>query len=167
MATQLMRSKVDTLNQKEGKKLLEKELGSCMDAEYVFSKVTDIGDHEIKIPAILLKKNLKNKDKYPGVTMHSKWSMINGDMGEREAWMFLDIEFEDLGTLKFKFNLFDANAREWIQTLILANGNAVLCDRNKKTKFDIGLSNIPLDIPLAQMTLTALFMVRTRSVVGG
>jgi len=167
MAMQSMKAKVDTLNPEEGKKILEKELESCMDAEYVFSNVTDLGNQEIKIPAILLKKNLKNKDKYPDVTMHSSWFAINGDMNGREAWMFLNIDFENLGTLKFKFNLFDANARKWIETLILANGNAVLCDKNKKTNFDIGLSNIPLDIPLAQMTLTALFMTRVKSAVGG
>lgn len=164
---QLTRARVDTLNPEEGKKLLEKELKGCMDAEYIFSNVTDLGNHEIKIPAILLKKDLRNKDKYPGVTMHSSWSMINGNMVENEAWMFLNIEFDDLGTLKFKFNLFDANVRKWIETLILTDGNAVLCDGNRRTGFDIGLSNIPLDIPLAQMTLTALFMARKSSAVGG
>ena len=167
MTVQLTRAKVDTLGPEEGKKLLEKELKGCMEAEYVFSNVTDLGNHEIKIPAILLRKNLKNKDKYPGVTMHSSWSMINGNLAENEAWMFLNIEFDNLGTLKFKFNLFDAKVRKWVETLILADGNAVLCDGNRKTKFDIGLSNIPLDIPLAQMTLTALFMVKKRSSVGG
>lgn len=158
MTMQSIKPKVGTLNLEDGKKLLEEELESCTDAEYVFSNVTDLSDREIKIPAILLKKNLKNKDKYPGVAMHSNWSMINVGTNEREAWMFLNIDFEELGTLKFKFNLYDPNMREWIETLILSDGNAVLCDKNKKTNFDIGLSNIPLDIPLAQMTLTALFM---------
>ena len=164
---QSMKARVDSLNLENGKKLLEKELESCTDAEYVFSNVTDLSDREIKIPALLLKKNLKNKGKYPGARMHSNWSMINVGAKERETWMFLNIDFEELGTLKFKFNLYDLNMREWIETLILTDGNAGLCDRNKKTNFDIGLSNIPLDVPLAQMTLTALFMVRKRSAVGG
>ncbi len=141
---------------------------SCIDAEYVFSKVSDMNDQkEITIPVILLKEYLKNKDEFLGVTMQSRWSAINGDMSEREAWMFLNIDFGELGILKFKFNLFDINVRKWIESLILANGNAVLCDRNEKTNFDVGLSNIPLDIPLAQMTLTAFFMTRRVSAAAG
>jgi hypothetical protein len=163
-----MRSKIDTLNKEEGKKFLEKELGSCMEVEYAFSKVTDTNvKNEITIPALLLKENLNNKDRYLDVTMHSRWSSINGDMDEHEAWMFLNIEFENLAVMKFKFNLFDARARRWIETLILADGNAILCDKNEKTNFDVGLSNIPLDIPLAQMTLTAFFMAGKRAGVGG
>src|SRR5574337_1019468 len=121
MRMQSMKSKVDTLNLEDGKKLLEKELKSCMDAEYIFSNVTDLSDKEIKIPAILLKENLQNKDKYPGAAMHSNWSMINVSTNETEAWMFLNIDFEGLGALKFKFNLYDSNSREWIETLILSN----------------------------------------------
>src|SRR3989304_5757112 len=163
-----MRSKVDTLNMEDGKKILEKELEESMDADYVFSKVTDLNEQrEITIPVILLKDQLSNKDEFLDVTMQSKWSAINGDMNKREAWMFLNIEFGELGVLKFKFNLFDANVRKWIETLIVANGNAVLCDRNKKTDFDVGLSNIPLDIPMAQMTLTALYLSFRKSAVAG
>ncbi|MCZ7361983.1 MAG: hypothetical protein O8C58_01365 [Candidatus Methanoperedens sp.] len=159
---------VDTLDMEEGKKILEKELESCIEAEYVFSKVTDMNEQkEVTIPVILLKEYLNNKEAYLDVTMHSRWSAITGDMTEREAWMFLNIHFENRGYLKFKFNLFDANVRKWIQTLILANGNAVLCDRNKTTNFDVGLSNIPLDIPMAQMTLTAFFMKAKRNAFGG
>jgi len=163
-----MKPKVDTLNIEDGKKILEKELDECMDAEYVFSKVTDMNDRkEIIIPVILLKNHLSNKDAFLDVTMQSRWSAINGDMNEREAWMFLNIEFSEIGCLKFKFNLFDPNIRKWIETLILTNGNAVLCDRNNKTNFDVGLSNIPLDIPMAQMTLTALFLSFRRSTAAG
>jgi hypothetical protein len=163
-----MKSKVDTLNQEEGKKFLIKELEGCMEVDYAFSNITDTNDrNEILIPALLLKEKLKNKDKYLNVTMHSRWTSINGDMNEYEAWMFLDIDFENLGVLKFKFNLFDAKARKWIETLILANGNAVLCDNNDNSNFDVGLSNIPLDIPLVQMTLTAFIMNRKKSFVGG
>jgi len=160
--------KVDTLNLDEGKKILEKELESSMDAEYVFSKVSDMDDRrEIMIPVILLKEKLKNKHEYLDVRMHSVWQAINGDMFEREAWMFLNIDFGESGVLKFKFNLFDANVRKWVEMLILTNGNAVLCDRNEDTNFDVGLSNIPLDIPLAQMTLTAFFLSQRRYAVGG
>ncbi|MCZ7356940.1 MAG: hypothetical protein O8C66_04305 [Candidatus Methanoperedens sp.] len=163
-----MRSKLDTLNRKEGKKFLDKELESCMEVDYAFSKITDTNvQKEIIIPALLLKENLKNKDRYLDVTMHSRWSSINGDMNEHEAWMFLDIDFENLGILKFKFNLFDARARRWIETLILADGKAVLCDKNEETNFAVGLSNIPLDIPLIQMALTAFFLARKKSFVGG
>ncbi len=162
-----MKTKVDSLDQEEGKKILEKEFESCMDAEYVFSKVTDINDREMTIPVILLKGHLKNKDKYLDVTMQSKWSAINGDMNKHEAWMFLSIDFRNVSIMRFKFNLFDANVRKWIEALILVNGNAVLCDRNEKTDFDVGLSNIPLDIPIAQMTLTAFFLVQKRSSAAG
>lgn len=164
---QLTDTKFVTLDPKEGTKILEKELKSCIDAEYVFSKVELDNQDEITIPVILLKNNLKNKDEYIDISIESKWSAINGDMNEREAWIFLNIEFKDHGVLKFKFNLFDANSRKWIETLILANGNAVLCDRNDKTNFDVGLSNIPLDIPLAQMTMTAFFMKKKRAAVAG
>ena len=161
-------AKVDTLDMQEGKKILEEELENCMDAEYVYSKVSTTDDRkEIMIPVILLKKKLKNKHEYLDVAMQSRWQAINGDMLEREAWMFLNIDFGDLGVLKFKFNLFDANVRRWVEMLIHSNGNAVLCDRNESTNFDVGLSNIPLDIPLAQMTLTAFYLAQKRSAVGG
>lgn len=164
----MTRTKVDTLTMEEGKKILEKELEGCIDAEYVYSKVSDMDDRrKIMIPVILLKEKLKNKHEYLDVKMNSVWQAINGDMFEREAWMFLNIDFGESGALKFKFNLFDANVRKWVEMLIHTNGNAVLCDRNEETNFDVGLSNIPLDIPLAQMTLTALFLAQRKSAVGG
>ncbi len=164
----MTKSKVETIDMEEGRKTLEKELDSCMDAEYVFSKVSDMDDQkQITIPVILLKEKLKNKHEYLDVTMNSVWQAINGDMFEHEAWMFLNIDFGESGSLKFKFNLFDANIRKWVETLIHTNGNAVLCDRNEETNFDVGLSNIPLDIPLAQMTLTAFFLAQRRSAVAG
>ncbi len=165
---QLINTKVDTLNMDEGRKILEKEFESCIDAEYVFSRISDIDDlKEIMIPVILLKERLNNKHEYLDVTMQSRWQAINGDMNKREAWMFLNIDFGESGFLKFKFNLFDANVRKWVEMLILTDGNAVLCDRNEDTNFDVGLSNIPLDIPLAQMTLTAFFLAQKRTAVGG
>jgi len=158
---------VDIQNLNDGEKILIKELRSCMEADYVFSEVTNLnGKREITIPIILLKEKLENKDKYIDITMQSSWSAINGDMNKCEAWMFLNVDFGDLGAMKFKFNLFDINVRRWIKTLILASGKAILCDKNKKTNFDIGLSNIPLDIPLALMTLTGLFIAQKRSVGG-
>lgn len=168
MVIQLINTTVNTLKMDEGKEILENELKSCMDAEYVYSKVSDMEDRkEITIPVILLKEKLKNKHEYLDVRMNSVWQAINGDLNEREAWMFLNIDFGEPGALKFKFNLFDANVRKWVETLILTNGNAVLCDRNEDTNFDVGLSNIPLDIPLAQMTLTAFFLKHKRLAVGG
>lgn len=162
-----MSTKFSTVSQEEGKRILGKELKDCMDAEYMFSKITNMSNQEITIPVILLKEIIKNKDKYIGIIMNSKWSAISGNLSEREAWIILHIEFENLDIMKFKFNLFDANTRRWIKTLILADGNAVLCDRNKRTNFDIVLSNIPLDIPLEQMTLTAFSMGIKKCAAGG
>jgi hypothetical protein len=162
-----MDNKAGIMNQESGKKLLEEELKDCIDAEYVFSKITDLSNQEITIPVILIKEHLKNKDKYVDITMNSKWSAVNGNLNEREAWMILNIEFKSLGVIKFKFNLLDANIRKWIKILILAKGSAVLCDRNEKTNFDIMLSNIPLDIPLEQMTLTAFSMALKKCAVSG
>jgi hypothetical protein len=158
---------VNFQNLKDGEKILIKELRSCIDADYVLEVTNLDGKKEIIIPKILLKEQLKNKDEYIDITMNSSWSAINGDMNNCEAWMFLNVDFGDLGVMKFKFNLFDMNVRRWIMTLILSSGKAILCDKNNKTNFDIGLSNIPLDIPLAQMTLTALFITQKRSAVGG
>ncbi len=160
-----MDNKAGIMNQESGKKLLEEELKDCIDAEYVFSKITDLSNREITIPVILVKEHLKNKDKYVDITMNSKWSAVNWNLSEREAWMILNIEFKCLGVIKFKFDLFDANIRKWIKTLILAQGRAVLCDRNERTNFDIMLSNIPLDIPLEQMTLTAFSMALKKCAV--
>lgn len=158
----------ETINKEEGKKILENELNSCVDAEYVLTKIHDMNERkEILVPVILLHDKLKKKQDYLDVTMHSKWTAVNGDMNQHEAWMFLRIDFEDAGILKFKFNLFDAGIRKWIETLILRNGSAVLCDRNEKTNFDVGLSNIPLDIPMAQMTLTAFYMAQKKYAVVG
>ena len=158
---------VNFQNLKNGDKILIKELRSCMDADYVLEVTNVNGKKEITIPIILLKEKLENKDEYIDITMHSSWSAINGDMNKNEAWMFLNVDFGDLGAMKFKFNLFDMNVRRWIMTLILSSGKAILCDKNEKTNFDIVLWNIPLDIPLAQMTLTALFITQKRCAVGG
>jgi hypothetical protein len=164
----MAKHEVDTVNLEEGRKFIENELKSCVDAEYVLSTIPYMNNQkEILIPVILLREKLKKKHEYLDVTMHSKWTAVNGDMNQHEAWMFLKIDFENAGILKFKFNLFDANIRKWVETLILTNGNAVLCDRNDGTNFDVGLSNIPLDIPLAQMTLTAFYLARKRYAVGG
>lgn len=129
---------INSVDQKEGKKVLEEELDSCVDAEYVFTKMPDNNNHkDILIPVILLREKLKKKHEFLNVTMHSKWLAVNGDMDQREAWMFLKIDFENTGIMKFKFNLFDANIRKWIETLILRNGSAVLSDRNEGTSFDV------------------------------
>lgn len=164
---QMKKTKVEIMKPEEGEKILKKELAGCTDAEYVFSKVMDISQKEVMIPVILMKDSLKNKEEYIDVPMHSSWSAINWNMNEREAWMFLNIDFENLGFMKFKFNLLDAKVRKWIETLINANGNAVLCDKNEKTDFDVGLSNIPLDIPIALMRLTAFSVAMKRLAVGG
>jgi hypothetical protein len=162
-----MDNKAGIMDQKEEKKLLEEELKDCTDAEYVFSKITGPSNREITIPVILTKERLKNKDKYVDITMNSKWSAVSWNLSEREAWMILNIEFKSLGVIKFKFDLFDANIRRWIKVLILAQGRAVLCDRNERTNFDIVLSDIPLDIPLEQMTLTAFSTALKKCAVSG
>jgi hypothetical protein len=114
-----------------------------------------------------LNEHLKNKNEFIDVNINSSWSAINGDMIEGEAWLFLNIDFGGLGIMKFKFNLFDMNARNWIKTLIHTNGNAILSDKNITSNFDIWLSNIPLDIPFVMMTYTAIFIARKKSLVGG
>lgn len=162
-----MNNKVDIMNLEEEKKLLEEELKDCMDTEYVFSKITDMSKQQITIPVILIKEHLKNKDKYVDIAINSRWSAINGCINEREAWMILNIEFESLGVIKFKFNLLDTNVRRWIKILIFVRGRAVLCDRNNRTNFDIMLSNIPLDIPLEQMTLIAFSTAIKKCAVSG
>ena len=163
---QLMKTQVDIRNLEE-ENVLEKELDSCFDAEYILSMFSDPNGKDITIPVILLNEQMKNKKEFIDVNIYSSWSAINGDMCECEAWLFLNIDFGDLGIMKFKFNLFDMNARNWIKTLFHSNGNAILSDNNITSKFDIWLSNIPLDIPLVMMTYTAIFIAKKNSFVGG
>ena len=163
---QLMKTQVDIRNLEE-ENVLEKELDSCFDAEYILSMLSDPNGKDITIPVILLNEHLKNKKEFINVNINSSWSAINGDMSECEAWLFLNIDFGDLGIMKFKFNLFDMNARNWIKTLIHTNGIAILSDNNITSKFDIWLSNIPLDIPLVMMTYTAIFIAKKKSFIGG
>lgn len=163
---QLMKTQVDIRNLEE-ENVLEKELDSCFDADYILSMFSDPNGKKITFPVILLNEHLKNKKEFIDVNIYSSWSAINGDMSECEAWLFLNIDFGDLGNMKFKFNLFDVNARNWIKTLIYTNGNAILSDNNISSKFDICLSNIPVDIPFVMMTYTAILIAKKKSFVGG
>ena len=163
---QLMKTQVD-IRKLEEENVLERELDSCFDADYILSIFSDPNGKNITIPVILLNEHLKKKKEFIDVNICSSWSAINGDMSECEAFLFLNIDFGDLGIMKFRFNLFDINARNWIKTLFHTNGNAILSDNNITSKFDIWLSNIPLDIPFVMMTYTAILIAKKKSFVGG
>ncbi len=94
-------SRTATIRNLEEENVLEKELDSCFDAEYILSIFSDPNGKDITIPVILLNEHLKKKKEFIDVNIFSSWSAINGDISECEAWLFLNIDFGDLGIMKF------------------------------------------------------------------
>ena len=164
------------MSDEESRKLLSDELLSCNDATLLYSNVEIEGDetHETKkitIPVIKLNYSIENKDAYEDVHFQCAWTSMAIDDGfDSMFYLFLHLDFGEMGKMKFKIDLTNPKDREWVLSLI-KSGVSILCDEGKEekgeAKWDIGLSGIPMDIPMVLIQLSAMRLIKKRGMIGG
>jgi len=174
----LVKPKVENkiLSDEEASKMLADELLSCNDASLLYSEVEIIGkdaeeSKKVTIPVIKLNYCIENKDSFDNVHFQCSWTSMTIDDGiDNMPYLFLHLDFGDKGKMKFKFDLTKMSEKEWILSLI-KSGVAILCDESKaekgEAKWDIGLSGIPMDIPMALIQLSAMRLINKRGMIGG
>ena len=79
-----------------------------------------------KLPGILLKQPLKNREKYADKTANSWWKLLN-NRGIVEA-VFLVLEFEGVGTIEICIDQFTTATIDWFKLLVASNGELALSD---------------------------------------
>ncbi|OGH04188.1 MAG: hypothetical protein A2W22_02965 [Candidatus Levybacteria bacterium RBG_16_35_11] len=99
-----------------------------------------------KLPGILLKQPLKNRDKYADKTANSWWKLLD-NRGIVEA-VFLVMEFEGVGTIEICIDQFTTTKMDWFKLLVASNGELALSDTTNIKVKGITVPNVPLDIPL-------------------
>ena len=99
-----------------------------------------------KLPGILLKQPLKNREKYADKTSNSWWKLLD-NCGIVEA-VFLVLEFEGVGTIEICIDKFTTTTMEWFKLLVASNGELALSDTTDVKVKGITVPNVPLDIPL-------------------
>ncbi|MDP2841074.1 MAG: hypothetical protein Q8O17_02205 [Candidatus Methanoperedens sp.] len=99
-----------------------------------------------KLPGILLKQPLKNREKYYDVTANSSWKLLN-NRGTVEA-VFLLMEFEGVGTIKICIDKFTTKTMDWFKLIVASNGELAMSDTIDVKVKGITVPNVPLDIPL-------------------
>ena len=99
-----------------------------------------------KLPGILLKQPLKNREKYADKTANSWWKLLD-NRGIVEA-VFLVMEFEGVGTLEICIDQFTTTTMYWFKLIVASNGELALSDTTDIKVKGITVPNVPLDIPL-------------------
>ncbi len=99
-----------------------------------------------KLPGILLKQKLKNREKYADKTANSWWKLLD-NRGIVEA-AFLVMEFEGVGTIEICLDKFTTTTMDWFKLLVASNGELALSDTTDVKVKGITVPNVPLDIPL-------------------
>ena len=79
-----------------------------------------------KLPGILLKQPLKNREKYADKTANSWWKLLD-NRGIVEA-VFLVMEFEGVGTLEICIDQFTTTTMYWFKLIVASNGELALSD---------------------------------------
>ena len=146
-----MTGQINYYEEKEGLKLLDDLKSGCLAADYKYSKVTDIDDHEVDIPAIMLKETLGNKDDFIGRAVMTAWRALS--VNAFESYLFLCFQFEGKGEFVFNISMSELEMSLWLHTVI-DTGAIIICD--KSGEFDIGITNIPTDIPIAHLYVQKL-----------
>lgn len=155
-----MKPEVRYYEKEAGLKVLEDLKSSCLATDFDYSKVTDIDNNEVRVPAIMLKESMGNKEKYIGKAVTSSWRALN-ILGTMESHLFLFIQFEGIGEIRFNIPLNEPKTASWISKVIEL-GVIVICD--KEGNFDIGLTNIPIDLPVAQLYVQNLIRHKKQQV---
>lgn len=99
-----------------------------------------------KLPGILLKQPLKNRESYADKTANSSWKLLN-NRGLVEA-VFLVLEFEGVGTIEICIDEFTTTTLDWFKLLVASKGELALSDTTDVKVKGITVPNVPLDIPL-------------------
>lgn len=135
----------------EGLKLLEDLKSGCRAAEYTYSMVTDIDEHEVSVPAIILRETLGNKEEYVGRAVTTAWRTLS--INAFESHLFLYLQFEGKGEIIFNITMSEPEMSLWLHTII-DTGAILICD--KSGGFDIGITDIPIDIPVMHLYVQRL-----------
>jgi len=99
-----------------------------------------------KLPGILLRQPLKNREIYADKTANSSWKLLN-NRGIVEA-VFLVIEFESVGTIEICIDEFTTTTMDWFKLIVASNGELAISDTTDIKVKGIMVPNVPLDIPL-------------------
>ena len=99
-----------------------------------------------KLPGILLRQPLKNREIYADKTANSSWKLLN-NRGIVEA-VFLVMEFEGVGTIEICIDQFTTTTMDWFKLIVASNGELAISDTTDVKVKGIRVPNVPLDIPL-------------------
>lgn len=135
----------------EGLKLLKDLKSGCRAADYTYSMVKDLDEHEVNVPAIMLREPLGNKEEYVGRAVTTAWRAIS--VTTFESYLFLYVQFEGKGEIIFNITMSEPEMSFWLHTVI-NTGAIIICD--KSGEFDIGLTDIPIDIPVVHLYVQRL-----------
>jgi len=148
-----MNPEVKLYEKEAGLKVLEDLKSSCLATDFNYSTVTDIDDNEFRVPAIILKETIGNKETYIGKAVTSTWRAVRVSVSE--SYLFLNIQFEGIGEIRFNIPTHEPKMLLWISKVVQI-GVIIICD--KKGDFDIGITNIPIDLPIMQLYLNKLVL---------
>lgn len=146
-----MNQQVKYFDKEEGLKVLEDMKSGCRAADYIYSTVTDIDEHEVSIPAIILRETLGYKEEFIGRAVTTTWRAMS--VNAFESYLFLHLQFEGKGEIVFNITLGEQGMSNWLRRVI-ETGAILICD--KSGEFDIGITDIPIDIPVMQLSINQL-----------
>lgn len=121
---------------------LEEEKRGCTPALLGHTITQDLR----KLPGILLKQPLKNRESYSNKTANSWWKLLNNS-GIVEA-VFLVMEFEGVGTIEICIDQFTTTTMDWFKLIVASKGELAISDTTDINVKGITVPNVPLDIPL-------------------
>lgn len=146
-----MSEQIKYLDEEEGLKLLQKLKSISIPADYKYSIVTDIDEHEISVPAIMLRETLGGKEEFVGCAVTTAWRSMS--VNAFESYLFLHLQFEGKREIIFNIALSEQGMSKWLHKVV-ETGAIIICD--KSGDFDIGITNIPIDIPVMQLYINQL-----------
>ncbi len=126
----------------------EELLRECTPCDLGYASVKELDG---RIPAIVLRQPLKNKESLKSRDIDSLWSVAHGH-GNIEL-LFLNInikasEGKDAASIRICIDKFSPEVMDWFGLLIATGGRVALNDSIKGTQA-IGITGVPLDIPWA------------------
>ena len=146
-----MTEKIKCFDKEEGLKVLEDLKSGCRAADYTYSTVTDLEEHEVSIPAIMLRETLGNKEEFIGRAVTTTWRAMS--INAFESYLFLYLQFEGKGEIVFNITMGELGMSTWLHKVV-ETGAIIICD--KSGEFDIGITDIPIDIPVMQLSINQL-----------
>ena len=146
-----MNQQIKYFDKEEGLKVLEDLKSGCLAADYTYSTVTDLDENDVSIPAIMLRETLGNKEEFIGRAVTTTWRALS--VNAFESYLFLYLQFEGKGEIVFNITVGELGMSNWLHKVI-EMGAIIICD--KSGEFDIGITDIPIDIPVMQLSINQL-----------